>query len=303
MGSRFGADRNRTAYSAAVDHAAEIITGYRRKLPQMLREQVFISYSHDDKGWLNRLKKERSRHSLYWAPLKPGNGNMIEAHTSIDINGKGPVSAVLTGPDRAGGSKRTGVIIAHGAGNDMHNGLIVAIAEALAAAGYVTLRFNFPYKERGKKSPDAPATLIHTWQCAYAHLEANQRFPVHRIVAAGKSMGGRIAAQMVAAGQMNAAALIFLGYPLHAPGRTEQLRDAHLFEIHVPMLFFAGTKDPFCKMDKLQGVLGRLSGPRDLEIVEGGNHSFNLPKSSTRSAAEVYRQIVVKCLQWLDPLG
>ncbi len=97
--------------------------------------------------------------------------------------------------------------------------------------------------------------------------------------------------------------MIFLGYPLHAPGRTGQLRAAHFFKIHVPMLIFAGTKDPFCKMEKLQSVLGSLSSPSDLEIVEGGNHSFNLPKSSTLSAEEVYGQIVDKCLQWLDRLG
>ncbi len=228
---------------------------------------------------------------------------MIEEPTSININDKGMISAMLAGPDQSGGSKRTGVIIAHGAGNDMHNGMIVTLARALAAAGYVTLRFNFLYKERGKKSPDTQSTLIHAWQCAYAYLETNQRFPVHRIVAAGKSMGGRVVAQMVAAGQMDAAALIFLGYPLHAPGRTGQLRAAHFFKIHVPMLFFAGTKDPFCKMEKLQSVLGSLSSPSDLEIVEGGNHSFNLPKSSTLSAEEVYGQIVDKCLQWLDRLG
>jgi predicted alpha/beta-hydrolase family hydrolase len=228
---------------------------------------------------------------------------MIAERTLIDLNGKGPVSAVLAGPRQSDRSKPTGVIIAHGAGNDMHNNLIVALAEGLAVAGYVTLRFNFPYREKGKKSPDAQATLEHTWQCAYAYLENNPRFPVDRIVAAGKSMGGRIAAQMVAAGQMNAAALIFLGYPLHAPGRDDQLRDAHLYEIDVPMLFFAGTRDTLCKMDKLQEVLGRLPCTRDLEIIEGGNHSFNLPKSSSRTSAEVNRQILEKCLQWLDPLA
>lgn len=226
---------------------------------------------------------------------------MIEP-TSIEIIGMGNVSAILSGPDQLRDSNKTGVIIAHGAANDMNSSLIVAVADGLAAAGYTALRFNFPYKEKGKKSPDTEPTLIRTWQGAVTHLLNNERFPVDRVVAAGKSMGGRIASQMVAADQMAVEALIFLGYPLHAPGRTAKLRDSHLYEIKKPMLFFAGTKDPLCNIEKLREVLHRLPGQYDLEIVEGGDHSFKLPKSSSRSADSVHRQVVDKCLQWLDPI-
>jgi len=216
---------------------------------------------------------------------------------------KGNVSAVLSGPDLLSDSNKTGVIIAHGAANDMNNSLIVAVADSLAAAGYTTLRFNFPYKEKGKKSLDTEPTLIRTWQGAVMHLLNNKRFPVDRVVAAGKSMGGRIASQMVAADQMAVEALIFLGYPLHAPGRTDKLRDSHLYEIKKRMLFFAGTRDSLCNMEKLREVLHRLPGQYDLEIVKGGDHSFKLPKSSSRSVESVHRQIVGKCLQWLDPIA
>jgi predicted alpha/beta-hydrolase family hydrolase len=225
---------------------------------------------------------------------------MINERTSIEIAGKGSVAAVLSGPDRPEDSKRTGVIIAHGAGNDMENKLIVAISEDLASAGFITLRFNFLYKQRAKKSPDTEPTLIRTWQGAYTYLLNNGVFAVDRVVAAGKSMGGRIASQMVAAEQMSVDGLIFLGYPLHAPGRTEKLRDTHLYGIMNPMLFVAGTRDPFCDLEKLQGVLDHLPGRHDLEIVEGGNHSFKLPKSSARTVGSVHRQIVEKCLLWLD---
>ena len=228
---------------------------------------------------------------------------MVFEPTTIEIMGKESVSAVLSGPEQPGDSNKTGVIIAHGAANDMNNSLIVSVAAGLSAAGYTTLRFNFPYKEKGKKSPDAESTLIRTWQDAVTHLLNNERFPVDRVVAAGKSMGGRIASQMVAADQMAVEAMIFLGYPLHAPGRADKLRDSHLYEIQKPMLFFAGTRDPLCNMDKLQEVLYRLTGQYDLEIVEGGDHSFKLPKSSSRSAESVHRQIVEKCLQWLDPIA
>ena len=173
---------------------------------------------------------------------------MVKEPISIEIIGMGNVSAVLSGSDQPGDSNKTGVIIAPGAANDMNNSLIVAVADSLAAAGYTTLRFNFPYKEKGKKSPDTEPTLIRTWQCAVTHLLNNERFPVDRVVAAGKSMGGRIASQMVAADQMAVEALIFLGYPLHAPGRTDKLRDSHLYEIKKRMLFFAGTRDPLCNI-------------------------------------------------------
>jgi predicted alpha/beta-hydrolase family hydrolase len=227
----------------------------------------------------------------------------VKEPTSIEIIGIGNVSAVLSGPDQPDDSNKTGVIIAHGAANDMNNNLIVAAAAGLASAGYTTLRFNFPYKEKGKKSPDTESTLIRTWQSAVSHILTNKRFPVDRVVAAGKSMGGRIASQMVSADQLAVEALIFFGYPLHAPGRTDKLRDSHLYEIKKPMLFFAGTRDPLCNMEKLREVLHRLPGQFDLEIVEGGDHSFKLPKSSSSSEDSVHRQIVEKCLQWLDPIA
>jgi predicted alpha/beta-hydrolase family hydrolase len=115
-------------------------------------------------------------------------------------------------------------------------------------------------------------------------------------------MGGRVASQMIASGQMSAAALILLGYPLHAPGRTDQLRDAHLYDIKVPMLFFAGTRDPLCNTEKLRKVVGRLKGAVDLETVEGGDHSFKLPKSSSLSSSSVHDQIIDKCIKWIASL-
>jgi len=228
---------------------------------------------------------------------------MIAHRTTIDIPGKGPVSAVLTTADDPAGSTATGIITAHGAGNDMHNDLIVAFADGLADAGHTTLRFNFPYREKGKKSPDGQATLVQTWQAVHKWLKTNPQVSVQRIIAAGKSMGGRVASQMAAAGELDVAALIFLGYPLHAPGRTDQLRDAHLYNINVPMLFFEGTKDPLCNLDSLGHVLDRLPGLVTLNTIEGGNHSFKLPASSSRLPADVHRQIIDQSIEWIDSIN
>ncbi len=224
----------------------------------------------------------------------------ITKNLTIDLDGGETVSAVLTGPGKASQASPTGLILAHGAGNDMHNPLIVAVAEKLAAAGFSALRFNFLYKEKGKKSPDSQTRLEHTWQRAWEAMQGQTHFPLERIVAIGKSMGGRVAAQMTAAGRLPAASLIFLGYPLHAPGKPDRLRDEHLYQIQAPMLFFAGTRDPFCNLTQLDGVLSRLSGTYALEIIEGGNHSFGLPRSDRRTESEIHDRIIAKCLQWLE---
>jgi predicted alpha/beta-hydrolase family hydrolase len=217
----------------------------------------------------------------------------------IELGNDDHVSAVLAGPDPSGNTHRIGLIFAHGAGNGMHTPLIVALAEGLAVDGYMTLRFNFPYKEKGRKSPDSQARLELTWQRVWETMQTNDRFAVDRIIAVGKSMGGRVASQMAADNRMPAAGLIFLGYPLHAPGRKDQLKDAHLYRIQVPMLFFAGTRDPLCDLGKLENVLARLACPHELEIVDGGNHSFMLTKSAGRRQEGVYDQILNGCRRWL----
>jgi hypothetical protein len=225
---------------------------------------------------------------------------MIKHELMIDLGGGEEVSAVITGPDSSADLQETGLILAHGASNDMYNPLIVAVAEGLAEAGFAGLRFNFFYKEKGKKYPDSQTKLEHTWLCAWEAMQSREYFPTKRIVAVGKSMGGRVASQLAAAERLPAAALIFLGYPLHAPGKPDQLRAEHLYAIRAPLLFFAGTRDPFCNLDRLGGVLKRLQCPWDLERIEGGNHSFALPKTADRSAADIQTLIVQKCLCWLQ---
>jgi hypothetical protein len=113
-------------------------------------------------------------------------------------------------------------------------------------------------------------------------------------------MGGRVASQMAADGMLPVEALVFLGYPLHPPGKKDQLRDAHLYRIAAPMLFFAGTRDALCDIDLLKNVLSRLSAPWELETIAGGDHSFDLPKSSGVAAEDVYEKIMKKTDRWLS---
>ena len=113
-------------------------------------------------------------------------------------------------------------------------------------------------------------------------------------------MGGRVASQMVSEGLLSADLLIFLGYPLHPPSKKDKLRDAHLYNIKVPMLFFTGTRDSLCDLDLLKKVLDKLAVPWSLEIIEGGDHSFNVPKYMELTQQEVYDQVLRKTIAWLE---
>jgi predicted alpha/beta-hydrolase family hydrolase len=218
---------------------------------------------------------------------------------SIPISEDEMVSGVFAVPADFQKGKTDGVILAHGAGNDMENPLIVFLSNRLAEAGFLTLRFNFPYKEKGRKAPDSLKKLVQTWQQVFRFLKNHPQFGTNKIAAAGKSMGGRVASQMAAAGELPADYLIFLGYPLHPPGKKDKLRDAHLYELREPLLFFAGTRDALCDLDLLSKVLGRLKTDWNLEVIEGGDHSFGLLKSANISQQEVYDHILQKMTSWL----
>jgi uncharacterized protein len=219
---------------------------------------------------------------------------------TIPIDKTDSVSGVISSSDTKTKGKRHGIIFAHGAANDMHNDLLVALAERFAQAGHVCLRFNFPYKEKGRKSPDSQNKLVQTWKTVLEFFQDAAKGRYDELVAAGKSMGGRVASQMAAQGNLPVDRLIFLGYPLHAPGKKDHLRDAHLYDIRVPMLFFSGTRDPFCDLSLLRPVLDRLQSPWDLEIIDGGDHSLNLPKSRSHEQQNIYDQVFTRGRDWLS---
>jgi len=228
--------------------------------------------------------------------LESGGKSGSSLEVMIPVEEAGAVSGVLTVP---GKTVKNGLILAHGAGNDMHQPMIVFLAEKLAQAGYLTLRFNFLYKQEGKTAPDRPEKLYQAWKAAHHFLREYPRCPPAPIIAAGKSMGGRIVSQMVAEGQLEAGRLIFLGYPLHPPGRKERLRDRHLSAIRIPMHFFAGTRDPLCDLELLRKVLSHLDAPWQLDVIEGADHSFKVPKTAGISPDEIYQRITEKILQQL----
>jgi uncharacterized protein len=166
------------------------------------------------------------------------------------------------------------LVLAHGAGAGMEHPLLEGFARAIAEARVATYRFNFLYVERAKKAPDREPLLREAWLATFA--DASSRAGDHPVLAGGKSLGGRIASMCVADG-MPAAALVFLGYPLHAPGKPGSARAAHLERIHVPMLFVQGTRDALADLGELEPVVERLGDRATLERIDGGDHSFKVP--------------------------
>jgi predicted alpha/beta-hydrolase family hydrolase len=191
-------------------------------------------------------------------------------------------------------------VLGHGAGGNRRNAMLVSLAEALAASGRAALLYNFPYSEAGSRRPDPPAELEAT-TCAAALL-ALEASGARRIVHGGRSMGGRIASQVVAAGE-RADGLAFLGYPLHPPGQFEKRREAHLPKIAAPMLFVQGTRDSFAREDLLDALMTRLGPRAELHRVQEADHSFGVLKRSGRTAAEVQAEITAALLRWLDAHG
>ncbi len=175
------------------------------------------------------------------------------------------------------------LVLGHGAGSGMRSPFMAGFAEAIGRLGIATLRFDFPYMQAGRKAPDRAPVLVEAWNEAFA--DAVGRAGGRPVFAGGKSMGGRIAS-MAAAEGMPAAGLVFLGYPLHPPGRPDKIRDAHLDAVPVPMLFLQGTRDTFAQPELLATVIARLGARAEYVEVAGGNHSFRVP-GGPRDAAVI----------------
>ena len=192
------------------------------------------------------------------------------------------------------------LVLAHGAGAGQRSPFMVAVARALAGRGLVTATFDFPYMTAGRKVPDAPAVLERAWQDAVTAARAHEALAGMPLFIGGKSMGGRIASQATAAGGLPVAGLVFLGYPLHPPGKPEQRRDRHLPAIAAPMLFVQGTRDAFGTADEIRELLPRLQRA-ELYEVAGGDHSFKVPSKAGTPQAAVFAQIYDRVAAFARP--
>ena len=188
------------------------------------------------------------------------------------------------------------LILGHGAGADQTSGFMMTFASALAAREIAVVTFNFLYTEQRRRIPDTNNKLE---ACFRAVVEAAREKKHNRaLVIGGKSMGGRIASQIAAAGS-DIEGLVFLGYPLHPPGKVDQLRAKHLPDIKVPMLFIQGSRDTFGTPDELQPIIKGLKAPADLYVVEGGDHSFKVLKRMGVTQEDTYKAVLDRIELWL----
>jgi uncharacterized protein len=206
-----------------------------------------------------------------------------------------------------GGSAAPTLILAHGAGADQTSGFMVHFATALAARGVDTVTFNFLYTEQGRRLPDKNDRLESCWRAVIAAVrggnspgeKGKEKGGRGKLVIGGKSMGGRIASQIAAAREDGVAGLVFLGYPLHPPGRPDKLRSGHLGAIRAPMLFVQGSRDSFGTPDELRAALADANAAADLFVVEGGDHSFKVPKRGAMPQDAVYDAALDEIVRWL----
>jgi predicted alpha/beta-hydrolase family hydrolase len=213
---------------------------------------------------------------------------------SIEVGERvGRVSAVLIRPPAA----RWLYVLAHGAGAGMRHRFMAAVAEALAQRDVATLRYQFPYTEVGGRRPDPPGVLQATVRAAVA--AAATAAPGLLLVAGGKSLGGRMTSSAAAKTPLpGVRGLVFLGFPLHAPGRPAIERADHLDGVGIPMLFLQGTRDALADLSLMRTVCDRLGDRATLHVVDGGDHSFAVLKRSGRSEAEAQAELADTIAAW-----
>ena len=218
----------------------------------------------------------------------------------ITVNERDSVSALLYAAPKKERAAIT-IILGHGAGAGQLHPFMCLFASGLAARGFDTITFNFIYMEQGRHVPDPKAKLEACYTAVIEAARGHKKLKENRVVVGGKSMGGRIASQVAATADVadKISALVLLGYPLHPPGNPEKLRDAHLKEIKAPMLIVQGARDAFGTSDELRAVIKKHRLPATLHIIEGGDHSFKVPKSLGVAQPQVYENIMDEIARWL----
>ena len=225
---------------------------------------------------------------------------------TVQVNDKEAVTALLY---PAAKKNRAGVtvVLGHGAGASQTSGFMRMFAKGLAARGVDVMTFNFVYMEQGRSVPDQKQKLENCFQAVIDTARKNRKLKNNRVVIGGKSMGGRIASQVMAGENREAFAgdvvgLVFLGYPLHPPGQSTKLRVEHLEHVRKPMLFVQGTRDALGAPDEIKPFVKNLRPAAKIHEIEGGDHSFKAPKKLGLSQDEIFETAMDEIDQWVRSL-
>ena len=222
---------------------------------------------------------------------------MIEQLT-IGVGQTTSVSAILMQPSHA----KACYVFAHGAGAGMTHSYMEAVAAGLMARDVATLRYQFPYMEKGSKRPDPPAVAQATVRAAVDM--AARALPDVPLIAGGKSFGGRMTSQAQAKQPLaGVQGLAFFGFPLHAAGKPSVERAAHLADVHIPLLFLQGTRDKLAELDLLKPVIAGLGLRATLHLVDGADHSFHVPARSGRNDDDVMLEVLDAFVAWVPTIA
>ena len=210
--------------------------------------------------------------------------------------------SAYAGP-RAGADRA--VLLAHGAGSDHRAPALVAVADALAAAGIPSLRFDYPYRAAGRRAPDRPPVLAEATREAASELARRTGLALERLVLGGRSMGGRIASVVVAddAEPQPALGLLLLGYPLHPAGKPDRRRDGHFARLDLPVCFVSGTRDSLAPRPELTRAARKVAGPVTLHWLESADHGYRPLKASGRSIDDVLVEAAETSVTWVQGLA
>ena len=224
---------------------------------------------------------------------------MSEVQPAAIAIGEGEsVSGLLQAPANA----RAGCVLAHGAGAGMNHPFMAAVAQGLAARGISTLRYEFPYMERGSKRPDVPRVAHAAVRAAVAHAVA--AWPGLPLFAGGKSFGARMSSQAQAASPLaQVRGLVFIGFPLHPAKQPGDERAKHLDEVQVPMLFLQGSRDDLADAALVRALVERLGTRATLVSVDQADHSFHVPAKSGRNDVQVMEQLLDEAVRWMQRVG
>jgi uncharacterized protein len=217
---------------------------------------------------------------------------------TIAVDDEQRVAALWLSPAQA----RAAFVFAHGAGAGMEHSFMGAVATELATRGIATLRYQFPYMERGSKRTDPPPLCHATVRAAVA--EAARLAPQLPLFAGGKSFGGRMTSQAQARSALDGVrGIIFLGFPLHPAGRPSAERGEHLFEVSIPMLFLQGTRDELAELGLLQPLAAKLGARAKLQLFQDADHSFHVPARTGRKDPQVRAELLDALAAWVDAVS
>lgn len=217
--------------------------------------------------------------------------------TTLTLGGAETVSGLVRSPP----APRACYVFGHGAGAGMAHPFMAEVADGLAQRGIATLRYQFPYMERGSKRTDSPAVAQATVRAAVAH--AAGLFPSLPLFAGGKSFGGRMSSQAQAQSPLpGVAGLVFVGFPLHAAGAPSSDRARHLFDIRTPMLFIQGTRDKLAEFDRVEKLMAELGPVATLLRIDEADHSFHVLVRSGRNDQEVMQQVLDGAAAWMHSI-